>query len=142
MGSRISAEKVLTYKDKLHSLLSNISAEENFIGSRWVKATKAGNFFIPACKNLGYVTIHYKSRKQPTYAAKLAPTSVEPIHGRNVYEEVSRLAGERTKKKGPEAVDIPSVLEPKLSFSDKELVDELRRRGYAGKLTKIETLEI
>ena len=45
MGSRISAEKVLTYKDKLHSLLSNISAEENFIGSRWVKATKAGNFF-------------------------------------------------------------------------------------------------
>lgn len=142
MGSRISAEKVLTYKDKLHSLLSNISAEENFIGSRWAKATKAGNFFIPACKNLGYVTIHYKSRKQPTYAAKLAPTSVEPIHGRNVYEEVSRLAGERTKKKESEVVNISSVLEPKLSFSDKELVDELRRRGYTGKLTKIETLEI
>lgn len=107
-----------------------------------LKLLKLVIFFIPACKNLGYVAIHYKSRKQPTYAAKLAPTSVEPIHGRNVYEEVSRLAGERIKKKGPEAVDIPSVLEPKLSFSDKELVDELRRRGYAGKLTKIETLEI
>lgn len=145
MKTRITAEKVNTYKEKLYSLLYNIEEQkEAFVASKWVKENKAGAYFILACKNLGYITVHYTNRKFPTYYTKLSSKIVEPIHGKNVYVEVSDLvhASNMKRKASVENSDKVEGSDTNLleEFSDTLLVDELHRRGYVGKLTK--TLEI
>lgn len=144
MKTRITAEKVNTYKEKLYSLLYNIEEQkEAFVASKWVKENKAGAYFILACKNLGYITVHYTNRKFPTYYTKLSSKIVEPIHGKNVYVEVSDLVHVSNIKR-KEVFEIP-ISEKSFSLrelSDAVLVKELRRRGYIGTLSRTETLEL
>lgn len=85
--------------------------------------------FSMAIVRLGF--IEKKGEKaNSVYSTKLRITDIEPKDGRTVLEEIARIREERA-----EVLNQPAF-KPLNKLTDQELIDELKKRGYTGELSK------
>lgn len=163
-SERITAEKVERYKDNLYLLISSINEKgTNFVYHKFVKELKLETRFIKAVKNAGYVSEIKKGKGKAAsvYKSNIKLTDIEPIHGKVIYEEMSKIRKQLFEKMNAKKVINEKLKEyhenlqkeptpmvnkidiekpPLILYSDQQLIAELKFRGYTGELTR--TLKI
>ena len=138
---RITSEKVEKYTDNQKKLLQSINDSNGILKiSTWLSENSVSNEFSIACRNLGYITVYSgESRKGLYYKSNLLVNEIEPRHGRLVYEEVSRIRKEYPSSKRKQLSKEPENKNKNIKlieFTDMDLFDEIKNRGYVGELTK------
>jgi hypothetical protein len=159
-SERITAKKVERYKDNLYLLISSINEKgTKFVYHKLVKELKLETIFIKAVKNAGYVSEIKKGKGKAAsvYKSNIKLTDIEPIHGKVIYEEMSKIRKQLLEKMNVKKVIVekskqlekeistPKEQEtieklPLILYSDQQLITELKFRGYTGELTR--TLKI
>lgn len=160
-SERITAEKVERYKDNLYLLISSINEKgTKFVYHKFAKELKLETRFIEAVKNAGYISEIKKGKGKAAsvYKSNIKLKDIEPIHGKVIYEEMSKIRKQllekrKIKKMNTEKLkeyqenlkkDLAPAIEitksPLILYSDQQLIAELKFRGYTGELTR--TLKI
>lgn len=122
-------DTVAKYQNGLTQLLSHLIKNEGKTKiSLFLKDNKLPGGFINACLDLNFI----KRVKTGVYEVKLPPESIQPIHARNIADNI------KAKTHKPEAIDKPNELK---DVPDAKLFAELRSRGYSGNLSKVERIE-
>lgn len=156
-GLRITAEKVEKYKDNLYLLISSINEKgADFISYKFAKELKLETKFIKAVKNAGYISEIKKGKGKAAsvYKSNIKLTDIEPIHGKIIYEEMSKIRKQLLEKRKIKKTnmekskeyqenlkkDLDPAIEitksPLILYSDQQLITELKFRGYTGELSK------
>lgn len=126
------------YAESLKELLEVMEDNSNVSVTSFIRSHNLPGGFTQACSHLGYIKIT-GNRRSCQYYPLMNSQSVEPRHGRRIAETVIELKQKRQeskKDKGtyvkPDLTDIPAA----------DLAQELKRRGYHGKLQRVEEISI
>jgi len=150
--SKPRPETVKKYTLYLQSLIVKINRyHHTFNASDFTREGRLSKNFVKHCLELGFI-VNTGSRKSPNYKSSIEANNVTEFHGRCIAEKSLRYllnhpsqdykenAAERCVIGGEKTEEV--IASNAIStFSTEDLIAELKRRGYTGKLERTEEVK-
>jgi hypothetical protein len=145
---------VLKYTNCLKEALIEIDKDPYFIPSIFIKTKCVTGSFINVIKSLGYITLCREDNSRVMlYKTCVHHSLISIKDGELIAQEIliknSKWLYNRNGlyKENENNNDIKEIIKPifnstlNLNFSDQELINELKRRGYSGEISKTKSIK-
>lgn len=150
MARKVSVHTIEKYTHLLKELIAFIEQQDYRSQSLydWMRQQKVSANYASVCRQLGFISGNVGSRNSPVYHAFIAKSEVSPAHGRLIAEKISGRVGDAKNKKNQPVETLDEGEQETRIISnarlaavpDNDLIEELTRRGYRGKIEKVVTV--
>ena len=143
MENNTSKKTINKYVITLKLLVSKINRGERVVRRDFTTQHHVTHNFIRGCIDLGYIEPKGKKFKSNL-------SDVQPIHARKLAEKLNEFNVACKSKKNEATTLLSNQNQLSLAFddyvsklSDQQLLDELKKRGYSGKIERkiVETMD-
>lgn len=138
--SKPRLETIKKYHGLLREFLLSIEQDRVTSASKYLKDNGIPAKFLPIMKKLGYIDISGNTMNRKYYSL-LGSGSVEPRHSRKILEIYNSEINSMGRKHREPAVK-NELLSDISKFTTEEIFRELKKRGYRGKLNRVESFNI